>query len=294
MQKRALKDLPLQEITLRKYEEPSTLNGRDLSKKFLLSIGLLNPGESRDVIVDIFELLLVVKKDKQFLQIENFLEKLKDRPGASAPNVRRQLRRLKELKLIEKLPEDLMILISTFLECYDIYELRHTYTILFKSLVPCESTAFGQAYRGERLRCCTQHQYPIDNYRVARLLLDSYTFVNKQILGPFENIVQRDLFRKYITHFGFKAVKNQELEIENKNRLQITYKKNCTWCGDDHGDEVPHIHTIRRDFNASSMPMMRGNFYFNNFYFNNQWNMSNIAVVSPPRNLEMILANHNS
>lgn len=105
MQKRALKDLPLQEITLRKYEEPSKLGGRDLSKKFLLSIGLLNPGESRDVIVDIFELLLVVKKDKQFLQIENFLEKLKDRPGASAPNVRRQLRRLKELKLIEKLPE---------------------------------------------------------------------------------------------------------------------------------------------------------------------------------------------
>jgi DNA-binding transcriptional ArsR family regulator len=105
MQKRALKDLPLQEITLRKYEEPSSLAGRELSKKFLLSIGLLNPGESRDIIVDIFELLLESKKGKKILQIEAFLEKLKDKPGASAPNVRRQLRRLKDLKLIEKLPE---------------------------------------------------------------------------------------------------------------------------------------------------------------------------------------------
>lgn len=105
MQKRALKDLPLQEITLRKYEEPSALSGRDLSKKFLLSIGLLNPGESRDVIVDIFALLLDAKKEKRFLQIEAFLESLKEKPGASAPNVRRQLRRLKDLKMIEKLPE---------------------------------------------------------------------------------------------------------------------------------------------------------------------------------------------
>jgi predicted transcriptional regulator len=39
------------------------------------------------------------------LQIEAFLEKLKDKPGASAPNVRRQLRRLKDLKLVEKFPE---------------------------------------------------------------------------------------------------------------------------------------------------------------------------------------------
>jgi DNA-binding transcriptional ArsR family regulator len=105
MEKRALKDSPLQEITLRKYEEPSTLAGRELSKKFLLSIGLLNPGESRDIVVDIFSLLMETKKEKKFLQIEHFLEKLKDKPGASAPNVRRQLRRLKDLKLIEKLPE---------------------------------------------------------------------------------------------------------------------------------------------------------------------------------------------
>jgi len=105
MSKRALKDLPLQEITLRKYEEPANLEGRELAKKFLLSVGLLQPGESRDVIVDIFHILLLARKDKAPLEIEHFIQHLKAKPGASAPNVRRQLRRLKELKLVEKLPE---------------------------------------------------------------------------------------------------------------------------------------------------------------------------------------------
>jgi len=105
MSKRALKDLPLQEITLRKYEEPANLEGRELAKKFLLSVGLLQPGESRDVIVDIFHTLLLARKEKQVLAIEHVLETLKNKAGASPPNVRRQLRRLKELKLVEKLPD---------------------------------------------------------------------------------------------------------------------------------------------------------------------------------------------
>ena len=105
MSKKALKDSPLQEITLRKYEAPSILEGRDLVKKFLLSVGLLNPGESRDIIVDITESLLLAKKEKKILDVPDFLEKLNGKQGASAPNIRRQLRRLKELKVIEKLPE---------------------------------------------------------------------------------------------------------------------------------------------------------------------------------------------
>ena len=105
MSKRALKDLPLQEITLRKYEEPANLQGRELTKKFLLSVGLLQPGESRDVIVDIFHALLIARKDKKPMEVEHFMQHLKDKQGASAPNVRRQLRRLRELKLVEKLPE---------------------------------------------------------------------------------------------------------------------------------------------------------------------------------------------
>jgi len=105
MSKKALKDTPLQEITLRKYESPQNLDERELSKKFLLSVGLLQPGESRDIIVDIFLELLKARKEKKHLQIEHFIETLKEKPGASPPNVRRQLRRLKALKLVEKLSE---------------------------------------------------------------------------------------------------------------------------------------------------------------------------------------------
>lgn len=105
MSKKALKDLPLQEITLRKYESPQDLNERELTKKFLLSIGLLQPGESRDIIVDILLLLLKARKEKNFLQIEHFIKALKEKPGASPPNIRRQIRRLKALKLVEKLAE---------------------------------------------------------------------------------------------------------------------------------------------------------------------------------------------
>ena len=106
MAKRALKDLPLQEITLRKYEEPGkNLEKRELSRKFLLSVGLLNPGESRDVIVDIFTELLKARSQKKHLQSEDMVSLLKGKAGASLPNVRRQLRRLKELKFVEQLPD---------------------------------------------------------------------------------------------------------------------------------------------------------------------------------------------
>jgi len=105
MAKKALKDLPLQEIILRKYEEPKNIEKRELAKKFLLSIGMIQPGESRDIIVDIFLALLIAKKEKQVLDIPNFIDQLKEKPGASAPNIRRQLRRLKDLKIVEKQAE---------------------------------------------------------------------------------------------------------------------------------------------------------------------------------------------
>ena len=46
------RDTPLAEITLRRYEKPTT-EGRDLVRKLCLSVGLLQPGDSRDVIVDV-------------------------------------------------------------------------------------------------------------------------------------------------------------------------------------------------------------------------------------------------
>jgi len=57
-------ETPLMEITLRRYESPHNLNKRDTLKKLCLSLGLLQPGDSRDVIVDILLVLERAKKVK--------------------------------------------------------------------------------------------------------------------------------------------------------------------------------------------------------------------------------------
>lgn len=100
MEKKSLKDLPLQEITLRKYEVPTNLENRELAKKFLLSIGMLQPGDSRDIIVDIFDYLL--KQGSRDATFDEIRAVLVDKSGASYPNMKRQMRRLQEMKLIEK------------------------------------------------------------------------------------------------------------------------------------------------------------------------------------------------
>jgi len=98
--KKNIKDIPLQEITLRKYEIPTALDDRELARKFLLSIGMLQPGDSRDIIVDVFHTLL--KSGGGGAVFEQISERLQGKPGASAPNIRRQLRRLVEVKVAEK------------------------------------------------------------------------------------------------------------------------------------------------------------------------------------------------
>ncbi len=99
-----MRDAPLQEITLRKYEEPVGLEKKEVARKFLLSVGLLQPGESRDILVDIFYELVIARTSKQILGIPQLLERLKSKPGASASNIRRQLRRLRAFKIAEKRP----------------------------------------------------------------------------------------------------------------------------------------------------------------------------------------------
>jgi len=59
-----VKDAPLSEITLRKYEKPYQLDKRELIKKICLSLGLLQPGDSRDVIVDILMIIEQSSKEK--------------------------------------------------------------------------------------------------------------------------------------------------------------------------------------------------------------------------------------
>jgi len=105
------KDVPLSEITLRKYEKPSDLSGRDLMRKLCLSIGLLQPGDSRDVVVDVFQALLSASKSKRFLNSYEVVEevvKLRKKnnlamKGIAESNIRRQLKRLRDLFFVEKI-----------------------------------------------------------------------------------------------------------------------------------------------------------------------------------------------
>lgn len=102
-------DKPLAEITLRRYEKPYDLEGRELVKKFCLSVGLLQPGDSRDIVVDVLRVLLDARKGKKELNSKEIEENViilrkKDNlqlVGVASSNIRRQLRRLKELFLIE-------------------------------------------------------------------------------------------------------------------------------------------------------------------------------------------------
>jgi hypothetical protein len=65
-----MKDLPLSEITLRKYEKPEGLEKRELVRKICLSLGLLQLGDSRDVVVDILLILVEANKKKEKLSSE--------------------------------------------------------------------------------------------------------------------------------------------------------------------------------------------------------------------------------
>jgi len=111
MQKTISKEIPLSEITLRRYEKPSKLSERELVRKLCLSIGLLQPGDSRDVIVDIFHVLLKAKKQKKLLSSEEIeKEVINSRKkqklallGIASSNIRRQIKRLRDIFLVEKM-----------------------------------------------------------------------------------------------------------------------------------------------------------------------------------------------
>lgn len=109
--KKIARDTPLMELTLRRYERPQSTDERELVRKFCLSIGLLQPGDSRDVIVDVFYVLLQAKKDRKTLSSEEIqnavivLRNVYKKPlqGIAGSNIRRQVKRLKDLLLVEKI-----------------------------------------------------------------------------------------------------------------------------------------------------------------------------------------------
>jgi len=110
MTQKVAKDTPLAEVTLRRYEKPYKLSKRELVKKLCLSLGLLQPGDSRDVIVDVFLSLLNVRKEKKELsskQIEQAVIKIRkennlESKGTASSNIRRQIKRLRDIFLVEK------------------------------------------------------------------------------------------------------------------------------------------------------------------------------------------------
>lgn len=105
-----VKDSPLSEITLRKYEKPYQLDKRELVKKICLSLGLLQPGDSRDVVVDILLILQETSKNKKAIssdEIKIKVEELRKKynlelKGIADSNIRRQLKRLRDIMLVEK------------------------------------------------------------------------------------------------------------------------------------------------------------------------------------------------
>jgi len=93
-------DAPLIELVLRKYERPENSDKKALLRMFLLSVGLIQPGDSRDTIVPIFDILMQATKTKESMKVGDICARLEK--GAAPSNVRRHLRRLMAIKLVEK------------------------------------------------------------------------------------------------------------------------------------------------------------------------------------------------
>ena len=106
-----VRDIPLNEITLRKYEKPYDAPKREIVRKVCLSLGLLQPGDSRDIIVDILMVLDEARKQKIMLssfEIKDKVENLRKQnsleiKGLAESNIRRQLKRLRDAMIAEKL-----------------------------------------------------------------------------------------------------------------------------------------------------------------------------------------------
>ena len=105
------RDIPLNEVILRKYEKPYSADKREITKKVCLSLGLLQPGDSRDIIIDILTVLIDSQKIKKMItsdEIKIRVEKIRkngsyEMKGIAESNIRRQLKRLTDMMIIDKL-----------------------------------------------------------------------------------------------------------------------------------------------------------------------------------------------
>jgi len=126
--RKVIKDIPLMELTLRRYEKPNNLDIRELLKKFCLSMGLLQPGDSRDIIVDVLHVLLIAKKEQKDQSSEqvrtNVIQMRNDYNlpllGVASSNVRRQIKRLRDILIVEKVKNNYRI--TEFARLHDTFE----------------------------------------------------------------------------------------------------------------------------------------------------------------------------
>ena len=132
-----VRDIPLGEITLRKYEKPYDAPKREIVRKVCLSLGLLQPGDSRDIIVDILLILDEARKNKTMLssfEIKDKVEALRKQnsleiKGLAESNIRRQLKRIRDAMIAEKLENKYRL--SEFMPISEIFT-----TKIEKFLVP--------------------------------------------------------------------------------------------------------------------------------------------------------------
>ncbi len=108
--KRISRDIPFSEITLRRYEKPGKGSKRELVRKLCLSSGLLQPGDSRDIIVDVLMVMLNSNDPLTSEQVQSSVIKIRKQKklpllGIAHSNIRRQLKRLRDLFLIEKIQD---------------------------------------------------------------------------------------------------------------------------------------------------------------------------------------------
>ncbi|MBN1792800.1 hypothetical protein JW826_03910 [Candidatus Woesearchaeota archaeon] len=133
MKRTISKDTPLAEITLRKYEKPSSKNKRDLARKICLSLGLLQPGDSRDVVVDVLLVMLEASEELSSSEVEKLTVHCRKKHslpmlGIAPSNIRRQLLRLRDMFIVEKVKNSYRIkenstLLSLFEENIEEYYL---------------------------------------------------------------------------------------------------------------------------------------------------------------------------
>lgn len=132
-----VRELPLGEITLRKYEKPYESTPRDLVRKVCLSLGLLQPGDSRDIMVDLLFVLEDARKKKEWLSSFEVRDRVEDSrkkhsletKGLAESNIRRQLKRLRDSMLADK--QENKYRLSEFASLTEIFE-----TNIEKFLIP--------------------------------------------------------------------------------------------------------------------------------------------------------------